>query len=152
METVFVLGAGTSADAGVPLMKDFLEKAMLLDPHHSAVGDAFTLVAKARSALQLAQSKARFDIRNVESVFAAFEMAKLFGQLGTLEPDEIERLPAAMSTVIVYTVERSLAVRVVGGNVATPAVYDVFGALVSGLRNARHNVTILTFNYDIGVD
>ena len=69
--TVFILGAGASADAHVPMMKDFLEKAMLLEPSHGPAAAAFKLVRKARSQLQLAQSKARLDIRNVESVFAA---------------------------------------------------------------------------------
>jgi hypothetical protein len=121
METVFVLGAGASADAGVPMMQDFLEKAMSLTPSNPDVERAFALVAKARSALQLAQSKARLDIRNVESVFAAFEMAELFGQLGTLTATKITGLTDAMRTAIVRTIERHMVVPVQNGLIGTPA-------------------------------
>jgi hypothetical protein len=108
--TVFILGAGASADANVPQMKDFLEKAMLLSPSDE-VAEAFALVSKAGSRLQLAQSKAQLNIRNVESVFAAFEMAELFERLGDLRVDEIRRLTDAMRTVIVHTVEHYMQVR-----------------------------------------
>lgn len=75
---VFILGAGASADSGAPLMKDFLYEAsgVSADPEYR---DAFDLVFKARAELQVAQSKARFDIHNLEAVFAAFEMAELMG-------------------------------------------------------------------------
>jgi hypothetical protein len=78
---------------------------MLISPSGtSEIARAFSLVAAARSQLQRAQSKARLDIRNVESVFAAFEMAALFERLGDLPREDIGRLLPSMRQVIVHTI------------------------------------------------
>ena len=152
--SVFILGAGASADAGVPLMADFLEKAMALGPALGDLGpNPFELVKKARAMLQQAQSKARLDIRNVEAVFGAFEMAELFGRLGSLDDEELRRLTSSMRRVIVRTIEHYLEVQVdLKGRITTPRHYDKFGALVRALTDAGHQVSILTFNYDLGID
>jgi hypothetical protein len=152
MDTVFILGAGASAQAKVPLMADFLDKAMLLTPPRGDIESAFRLVSEARSQLQQAQSKAKLDIRNVESVFAAFEMAQLFNRLGSLKEDQIARLTDAMRTVIVHTVESYMAIRVNRRKILAPLPYGTFGALVRQLVADNHTVAILTFNYDIGLD
>lgn len=151
---VFVLGAGASQAAGVPVMADFFETATALDRQKPGLmRDAFTLVAKGRDALQQAQSKARFDLRNLESVFAAFEMAELlFDDLGALTGDEIHGLSHAMRQVIVHTVEQSMSVQLDQGSIRPPAGYHVFGPLIASLMDAGHDVSIITFNYDIGTE
>jgi hypothetical protein len=151
MNCIFILGAGASADARAPLMHNFLERAYLIQPGSDAA-PAFRLVAKARSLLQQAQSKAQLDIRNVESVFASFEMARLFGRLGDLGKDELQRLVPAMRKLIVYTIERYMTVRIRNGQISAPPRYDEFGALVKLLKGNGHRVSIATFNYDVGAD
>src|SRR5204863_6727828 len=110
-EVVFVLGAGASKDAGAPLMAEFLDVADDLRKH-SKIGEAatsdFALVFKALGSLQQAHSKAYLDLNNIESVFAAFEMAKLLGTLGALSQEELNQLPGAMRTLIVTTLEQSI--------------------------------------------
>ena len=133
-------------------MQDFLEKAMLLTPSARDTLAAFDLVRRARSQLTRAQSKAQLDIRNVESVFSAFEMAELFGQLGDLSQAEIERLMPSMRRVIVHTVEHYMDVPMYQGKIHPPHIYQRFGALLSALLAADHDVSVMTFNYDVGVD
>jgi hypothetical protein len=45
-----------------------------------------------------------------------------------------------------------MVVRLRKGKILAPEPYERFGQFVRALRAARHNVSILTFNYDIGVD
>jgi hypothetical protein len=85
-KTVFILGAGASFEAGAPLMKDFLDKSEQLRDL-GRIPDSqreFDLVFKALAALNHAHSKAVLNVRNIEEVFAAFEMAKLIKRLDPL--------------------------------------------------------------------
>src|SRR3954464_3378207 len=103
MNTVFVLGAGASVDAEVPAMGDFLDRAFLLSPTDPEIKRDFDLVSLGRSRLTRSQSKAKFDIRTLEPVFAGFEMATLFGRLGDLDSQTTEQLVPAMRRLIVHT-------------------------------------------------
>jgi len=84
MKHVFILGAGASREAGGPLMGDFLDHAEELSHNSDVDHEAFDLVFRGIKELQVVHSKAFLDINNVESVMAAFEMAKLFGRLGDM--------------------------------------------------------------------
>lgn len=129
-------------------MPNFLERAATIpDPHGS-----YRLVMRARSQLQRTQSKAQLDIRNVESVFAAFEMAVLFNRLGDIDATELPELVPAMRALIVDTVQRSMEIKVHDRKIHAPSVYGEFGALVDALRKASNHVSIATFNYDVGIE
>jgi len=82
---VFILGAGCSAAAGAPTMPKFLDAAeSIARSKKLAVGDQerFDLVFKAYDCLQSIYSKSsEIDLLNVESLFAAFEMAETIGSL-----------------------------------------------------------------------
>ena len=153
-EIVFILGAGASKRAGAPLMDDFLDVADDLTKQDFAkeVREDFDLVFKARAELQQAHSKARLDIRNLESVFAAFEMAKILELLGSLTPEEIRSLPKAMKTLIVTTLELSINLPVSDRGVRPPPPYERFSKLIKGLVDARRTVSIITLNYDLCLD
>jgi hypothetical protein len=88
-------------------MADFLDTARDILVRSTATSDRETLnwVLRGIGELQAAQSKGTLDLKNIESVFAAFEMANLFGQLGSLKPDEVKRLPANMGRLIVRTLD-----------------------------------------------
>jgi hypothetical protein len=151
---VFVLGAGASAEAGAPVMADFFERAALLSPQ-SGSGDAFALVAKARAQLQVAQSKSKFDLRNLESVFAAFEMADLlFDELGSLTTEDVRNLGPSIRRVIVATIEKSMRLTLNNskGRITPHETYAYFGSLIGQLIGAGHDVSILSFNYDVGAE
>jgi uncharacterized protein with NRDE domain len=87
-KTVFILGAGASREAGGPLMADFLDIAedmfeiMSQSQERHPYYDSFALVFKGVHKLQEAYARSTLDLNNIESVFAAFEMATLLGKLG----------------------------------------------------------------------
>jgi hypothetical protein len=153
-EIVFVLGAGASKMAGAPLMANFLDVADDLRKQNLAkeVLEDFDLVFKARAELQKAHSKAQLDIMNLESVFAAFEMAKLLERLGPLTPEEISRLSKAMRTLIVTTLELSINLPVRDRRVRPPSPYESFSGLIRVLVKARRTVSVITLNYDLCLD
>lgn len=153
-EIVFILGAGASKRAGAPLMDDFLDVADDLRKQDLAkkVREDFNLVFKAMAELQQAQSKARLDIVNLESVFAAFEMAKILELLGSLTPEEIRSLPKAMKTLIVTTLELSINLPVSDRGVRPPPPYERFSGLIRVLVKARRTVSVITLNYDLCLD
>jgi hypothetical protein len=165
-KTVFILGAGTSVHCHVPVMKDFLDEAYRLRRHTQVDLDreAFDLVFEAITVLNAVYAKSSLELRNVESVFAAFEMAALFGRLGELGADRIRGLVPALKKVIIETIEATQLFRVapqvfqestgmvLKKHIAPSAEYEAFADLIKDLAVAGHDVAVLTFNYDVGVD
>jgi NAD-dependent SIR2 family protein deacetylase len=158
--TVFILGAGASAGAGVPVMKDFLDRARELWSQGLAedATPSFATVFKAISDLQSVHSKAHLDIHNVETVFAAFEMARTLGTFADYDNEKIESLSDAMRKVIARTVELTLPLIGDGKNRRWPGIpkpYDAFADVIGQLEKKSApsvNPAVLTFNYDMGVD
>ena len=155
-KTTFILGAGASVHCHVPVMKDFLDEAYRLR-RYTSVGlnnrAAFDLVFEATTALSAVFAKSQLELRNIESVFAAFEMAALFGRLGELPEDKIPALVPALKDVILETIEVTQEFRNdVQGRILPSLEYQLFAHLVSQLATAGHDVTVITFNYDVGVD
>ena len=153
--TVFILGAGASREGGAPVMADFLDTAeeLLRLGKVNAVREQFELVLRARDALQVVHVKAILNITNLESVFGAFEMARILRRCGDLDPKDIERLPGAMRKLIAATLEQSLNFRAAKGQVLPPHPYDQFTTLLTDALNSRAgNVAVITFNYDLGLD
>jgi len=155
MNSVFILGAGASVHAGIPVMKDFLE--VVEDIHrgsgkHWSEYSAFDLVVRGRQELAAVQSKARFDIRNLESVFAAFEVATIFGELGRLSGTDVQTLLPAIRRVIVITLEKRMEFEVSNGIIQPSHHYKMFATLMQALLAKGEVVSIITFNYDIGLD
>ena len=152
-ETVFIFGAGASRDAGAPTMKDFLGVARQLRKTGGAdeIASDSQLVFKGIDALQAVHSKADLDLDNLESVFAAFEMAQMLNKLFGLDEEGISRLPSAMSRVIQHTLESSIKLHVSNGRVMPSGGYY---PLVESIRKIRKmdTVSYLTFNYDLCLD
>jgi len=141
-------------------MANFLATARsLLDG--GKIGDAasrFELVFEAIAELQKVHSKCVVDIRNVESVFAAFETAGILERLGDLPTERIKELPNAMKTLITKTVELTLRLRDTPHGVLPPQDYAELIKLI-GLcadrprpRSSPIPLAIITFNYDMGLD
>jgi hypothetical protein len=159
-KTVLILGAGASASAGAPLMWNFLDEAERLRDGKDVEDSVkeFNLVFKALAALNQTHSKAMLDVMDIESVFAAFEMAKLLGRLGTLESDEIEELPNAMRRVIVRTLERSVRIPLneQTGRGSAPGHYAGLADLAKRLYQKQPDISkvfsVITFNYDLCTD
>jgi NAD-dependent SIR2 family protein deacetylase len=154
-KTVFVLGAGASVDSGCPVMKDFLDRAYYLRRYtdRDVEMPSFELVFEAISQLQSVFAKSKLELLNIESAFAAFEMAQLFGRLGTLDKEQLGNLTHAIRVLIVDTLEWSMKFRRVQNNVRAPVSYDIFANKIQELlSDQKHDVTLMTFNYDIGLD
>lgn len=157
--TVFILGAGASKQAGAPLMNEFLDTARALWKS-GQIGDAaesFKRVFQGISELQQVHSKSQLDIQNVESVFAAFEMGKTLKKFGSYSPDQIEDLIKAMRQVIVQTIETTVKLPV-GKEGIRPVAAPPYGKLASLIHYLREeakprtDVSLVTFNYDMAVD
>ena len=109
-ETVLILGAGASAEAGAPVMRNFLDVARRLErrpagEQPSIDVEAFRRVFSAIAELNQVYAKANIDTDNIEAVFAAFEMGRLFDRLGSLPSDRVRQLSDDMRTLIVDTLE-----------------------------------------------
>ena len=157
-DTVFILGAGASKQAGAPVMEDFLDTAKDLwkSGKIKQAEDSFQKVFEGISQLQLVHSKSQLDIHNVESVFAAFEMMRTLKKFGSYSLDQIVELVNAMRQVIVQTIETTLKLPVpVREPAHAPRPYADFAHLLDYLRtvsNPSHNISIITFNYDMALD
>jgi hypothetical protein len=154
-EIVFILGAGASAQAGAPLMSGFLDKAAELHTRNPTYREdaKFDLVFKARHMLQAVHSKVDFDIHNLESIFSAFEMAKMIGRLGNLHPEqEIDKLPSALRHVITRTLIETVRFKRDKAAFMAPIPYPDFAQLILDYIEQGRQCSIITFNYDIAVD
>jgi len=156
-KVVFIFGAGASKQAGTPLMLEFLDVArgVLESGKVSDAAESFQAIFGGMSVLQQVHSKSQLDIQNVESVFAAYEMAKTIHRFGSYNDEQIDDLLTAMRAVIVKTVEQTLMLPVRTQHAYPPVPYEDFGKLVQFLVQEampRQTVSIITFNYDVAVD
>ena len=157
-KTVFVLGAGASKAGGAPLMGEFLDRARDLWARGDVPDDAasFEKVFKIIGALQIANSKSRLDLANIEALFNTFEMARLLGVfplpgLTTTAEQAID----ALRTVVAATLEATTNFQFAEGGLIPPSPYPDFVKLLvhlSGKAVPPHTVAVLTFNYDLGLD
>ena len=153
---VFVLGAGASAHCGTPLMNNFLEVAEDLwrAGEVEEAKEDFEKVFGARGKLQAIHAKARINTYNVEDVFAAFEMGKLLGRLPAIEVEsEIDKLISSIKKVIAYTLEQTTKLpHGEGGELDAPKSYYEFTSIIDSLIQYEGYCSIITFNYDLGLD
>src|SRR5438034_10869246 len=158
---VFILGAGASSEAGAPLMKDFVNTARdLFQDRQGRVSSVFTAMA----ALARSQAKAPLDLHNIEEVFSAFELASLVQRLGNLPEDIIKDLASAVRELIARTLEQQIRYELVRKKVSTtvyPAfawrfrpdrTHNFFASLIGTVADAGHDVSVLTFHYDISLE
>jgi len=157
--TVFILGAGASYQAGVPLMNDFLDVANTLwrNGETKDFDQQFAAVFRGRSTLQQVHSKSQLNIQNIESVFAAFEMGKTLRKFGDFNNEEIDNLVAAMKSIIVATIESKLEFPVSSdqANISSPYPYDSFVEMLNNIKTKsipKQDVAVITFNYDLALD
>lgn len=153
-EIVFVLGAGASAHCGIPLMNDFISvsRDLLKKGEVEKAKVDFELVLDAIGKLRGAHSKAKFDFNNIETVFTAFEMGRLLGRLpGINDIDTIERLVPSMRKLIGHTIEHQMKLRNYGTPKA-PTAYYQFSKILDRLIQNKKDFSVITFNYDLGLD
>lgn len=155
-DIVFILGAGASVDAGAPVMKNFIDTARQLyflnEIEHP---EKFKIAFEGISKLQQVHSKSDIDLYNIESIFAAFEMAKIIRQFSDYSSENITHLFDCLKYVLISTIENTVLFDMNENGFSIKPVYKVFLDLVDFLclkSNPKHTVSIITFNYDIYLD
>jgi hypothetical protein len=157
-KTIFILGAGASKEAGAPLMNEFLDVARDLYSSGWIKKEedkkAFEMVFKAINSLRISHYKSYIDLDNIEAVFGAFEMAKLLSGTANYTEKQINDLIASIKVVIAKTLELKMKYLLVGKNELHSPAYTEFAELILKLGNegGRYFTSILTFNYDLGLD
>lgn len=158
---VFIMGAGCSADSGVPLMNSFLERAEDIARSGLALKfqNDYDMTLKGRSELMRTHSKSQsIDIHNLEAVFSAFEMGKLIEKLGNFTPGQLATFPEMYKVLIGSTIELSQRFRIstTTHKFLPPRSYSVFvEELIKKKfleKNVLDQVSIVSFNYDVGLD
>jgi len=114
----------------------------------------FDLLLEARSYLQDAVGRFEIDVNNIESVFAAFEMAAIAGRLGKMDPDKVGALPAAMKRLIYRTLELTIPFPWKEQSWHPPAPYESFVEMINRIAPDRpwERCSIITLNYDLCLD
>jgi NAD-dependent SIR2 family protein deacetylase len=153
-ENVIILGAGASADSGAPLMNNFLDKAEDILSSNSLDQDSkihFERIFELLNEMQKVHSKARLDLNNIETVFGAIEMATIIKRFGTKSIEEIQEYKDSIVRLIIETIEHSMNFYYEGLAIYAP---DSYNNLVNAIKNssANNNTSIITFNYDLGID
>ena len=168
-ETVFILGAGASAESGAPLMNNFIDKAeeLLLYNPTSIDQKAFEAVFDMIGVLQNLYAKSYIDLDNIESLFGAVEMGLTIGKLGTIyEVETIRELRSSLINVIVQTLECTISFPAKEDRLPIPDTdgqgneltflrvmptesYRNFATL---LKEHFPKSSIITFNYDMALD
>lgn len=157
-KTVFILGAGASADAGIPVMADFLDKARDLYSENLLSSEeklAFQRVFSAIHQLKGISFYSNLDLNNIETVFSAFDMGKLLGRLGNLTKDEIEDVNRSVHMLIGSTIDFNTSLKHRGeGNYSLKGPYQAFAQFLKSVffKDNRISASIITFNYDIALE
>jgi hypothetical protein len=155
-EYVFILGAGASAHAGVPVMDGFMDRArQLYHPSLEApLKEHFDRVFKILIELQRVHSKAELDLNNIEAVFTTFELGQTIRKLPGAD-DDFDGAVNSLKALITYTVEESLRFRLgQKGQIRASDDYEQFAGFVKDFKRETGSgkIGILTFNYDVGLE
>jgi len=154
-EIVFILGAGTSAEAGAPVTRDFLGAAENLRRERKVTAFAadFDLVDTVIGELQRLLPKTYVNLNDIETVFGLFEMGQLLGSFLERSEEEIKQLLISIKRVIVETLERTLLFPVAEGTVRPAPYHEAFATLIHRLHiKDRRTCSVVTFNYDLALD
>ncbi len=156
MKTVFILGAGASAESGAPTMPTFIQTAKELH-ERNAFGAASIQIQDVLDAaykdLKLVQVKSSINYKNVEELFSAIDIAQLIHCFGTRQPARIPDLRTSIITFIFRTIEETVRIPFVNKRIGLPKGYDALSELVrkkveQTARLGRNDVSFITFNYD----
>lgn len=147
VDNVFVLGAGFSAAAGIPVMSRFMESSRALYGREQRSQDLrvqsralrFKNVFDFLREFQDALDKISIEKDNIEQVYSLFEARCMFA------PSMNESLRRDMLFLMAETIRKSSA------PAASPTLYHFFVRLLSGeIRPLGEETSdwVLTFNYD----
>lgn len=165
-KNVFLLGAGASADAGAPLMWNFLKRAseLMRDPRSGlepAERERFESVFKYQFHLRKAQAFVSVDLDNIEDMFGVLDLEERVGRRGA------ERARENLVYLIVRTLELTIRPEPGAEHPFTQnydqnrTAWERFAEFVARVplheKDKRASLasepdSIITFNYDTLVD
>jgi hypothetical protein len=155
-KVVYILSAGASRKAGVPLMNGFIAKARaLVNAQNGHISrDDFDRVLRMRNAFRELHATAQVELDNIEELFDLIEMGKVVGGLPGVPDEQIDVTARALTQVVAQTIEESCEFPTRDGYACGPKPYD---ALADCMKNRWVNAnpcdwTFITFNYDIALD
>jgi NAD-dependent SIR2 family protein deacetylase len=179
---VFILGAGFSADAGAPLINNFLDAAReLYDDPDSGLDDLekaeFEAVFQFKKHVAQAREKFRIDLDNIEQLFGLIEMSHRLGSEGSAVRDAMVYVIAKTLQLAIERKRNKPHIRIspnppsvpspwtgsfnvaqqVEPNVVQADIYRYFAMLLSGkfdepTKLRSRTNVVITFNYDIVLD
>lgn len=160
-DTVFILGAGFSYDAGIPLLGGFIQKMWEFSVRKKANGEPldegdiviFESALETINELDSYHGRANFDDRNIEDVLSILSFNSLSGK----KKDTVKL--SRMNQAIARTIELSCLVKH-GGVVephltrphahSGPQIYKQFwAALFRAMKLGHEMPTLVSFNYDL---
>jgi hypothetical protein len=157
-KVVFILGAGASRPSGVPIMKEFLDRAHELQYGGRVAREDFERVFRVIAALQILHAKSKTDLLNVESIFNLIEMAQLVGRLPGLTKEEIEPASTSIRRLLAQTIEQSCRFPIQTKRGAPEIIPDETYLQLADWLRTRHKErefppwVFITFNYDVALD
>ncbi len=156
-KTVFILGAGASAHAGVPVIADFIGRVRDIEDRQQGgvfQQDFTRIVDLIRGPLTRIPAARRVNLHNVEEVFSLIEMGRLVRRLSDVKPGDLEQFALSMKRVIAHTVDFSCQFPVdPEEGLMAPVGYEQLAMFTSDrVRNPERRYSFITFNYDIALD
>jgi hypothetical protein len=159
-DTVIILGAGFSLDAGIPLMNGFVDKMWELANRRQLNGvslskpdlEIFDSAMKVRYELNEYHGRAAFDDRNIEDLLSILSFNNYLPQPG--RPNRL----AILTKAIARTIELCCAVKHPGiekngqGRIIQEGsdLYRRFWQTLLNLENVRERIpALITLNYDL---
>jgi hypothetical protein len=159
---VFILGAGASDHAEVPLMKNFYDKAINLIEENKIDQEDKKYFEMIRDFYQekIRQISANFDfdLKNIETIFSLIDIAKLTKKFKNFTYEQISELSTAINKFIVRTIEKTTKIHINrDANIISPHDYGVFvnellRELIDPNSRSAKDCCIISFNYDLALD
>jgi hypothetical protein len=162
-KTVFILGAGASADAGLPLMNNFFDKAKRIFKQFNSLPEIvknkehFERVFNFIADLQPIYAKAFLDLDNIETLFGALEMAEILERLGDKTLDEIAQIKKSLIKVIIITIEFNTNLYISEDEYQSKGsipvlIRSLYKGFDEKFRRMFCDFSFITFNYDLVID
>lgn len=160
-DNVFILGAGFSCDAGIPLMSSFVEKMWEIarrkrspldgNPLNQNDQELFDQATELIKDLDSYHGRANFDDRNIEDLLSILSFQQIAGGRGS--KTSLEKITKAIARTIELTCkikDRNLIGRPVNTSNEGESTYKLFWeALFNAYRKHKVMPTLITFNYDL---
>jgi hypothetical protein len=149
-KNIFILGAGFSAYAGIPLMNNFIQKArdyyFELFKNEQKYADKINTCNKVDNyidRLSKVRSYLNVDLHNIETLYSLIEMESY---LGNVEKRLISDFKKYISYIIEYSTPDFL--KATGAN----NIKDIFEFYSNFLSSTMGNSLYITFNYDLLIE